>query len=304
VAATSDKTAAAGEAAPGPVKLLTPLERAKAARAQTIADAPALAKAAKEAVQASAARASEANKAIAALREAEHALEAARAKHVAAVKAVEGAKTPEATERAKAAEAAAEARVAEASKAATDAAAVEAAKTQEAFAAAKAAWDAEKQSDAAAAVVRAGERSTEPISVFISKKTNRVYIRQAWTPIYEAPVTFKEPEMPLGTHVYVAMDPVADGKAMRWLTVSMAPQQSGTEQRQRGRRGDRAEAQPVTHSARPRETAGSALERVEMPEEAKKFISDRLWAGASLIVSDQGLSQETGKYTDFIVQTR
>jgi L,D-transpeptidase catalytic domain len=304
VVATSDKTAAAGEAAPGPVKLLTPLERAKAARAQTIADAPALAKAAKEAVQASAARASEANKAIAALREAEHALEAARAKHEAAVKAVEGAKTPDATERAKAAEAAAEARVAEASKAATDAAAVEAAKTQEAFAAAKAAWDAEKQSDAAAAVVRAGERSTEPISVFISKKTNRVYIRQAWTPIYEAPITFKEPDLPLGTHVYVAMDPVADGKAMRWLTVSLAPQQLGAEQRQRGRRGDRAEAQPVTHSARPRETAGSALERVEMPEETKKFISDRLWAGASLIVSDQGLSQETGKYTDFIVQTR
>jgi hypothetical protein len=278
VVASSDKTATAGETASGPVKLLTPLERAKTTRAQSIAAAPALAKAAKEAVQASAAKAREANKAIAALREAEHALAAARGKHEAAVKAVGGAKTSEATDLAKTAEAAAQAKVAEASKAATDAAALEAAKTQEAFAAAKAAGDAERRSDAAAAIVRAGERSTEPISVFISKKTNRVYIRQAWTPIHEAPVTFKEPDLPLGTHVYVAMDPRADGKEMRWLTVSLAPQ-SRPEHRQRGRRGDRAEAQPAAHSAHPQETAASALARVDMPEETRKFISDRLWSG-------------------------
>jgi len=304
VATAADRTAVPGEAAPLAPKLLTPLDRAKAARAQTLAEAPALAKAAKEAVQTSAARASEANKAIAALRDAERALDAARSRQEAAVKAVEAAKTPEAAEQAKAAEAAAAARLAEASKAATEASGVEAAKTQEAFAAARAAWDAEKQSDAAAAVVRAGERSMEPISVFVSKKTNRVYIRQAWAPIHEAPVTFKEPDAPLGTHLYVAMDPAADGNAMRWLTVSLASPQPGSEHRQRGRRSDRGEAQPAAHSIRPRETAAGALERVELPEETRKFISDRLWAGASLIVSDQGLSHETGKYTDFIVQAR
>jgi lipoprotein-anchoring transpeptidase ErfK/SrfK len=304
VASAGDKMAATGEAAPLAPRLLTPLDRAKAARAKTLAEAPALAKAAKDAVQTSTARAREANKAIAALREAEQALDDARSRREAAVKAVEAAKTPEATERAKTAEAAAEAKLAEASKAATEAAAVEAAKTQEAFAAARAAWDAEKQSDAAAAVVRAGERNTEPISVFISKKTSRVYIRQAWAPIHEAPVTFKEPDTPLGIHLYVAMDPVADGKAMRWLTVSLAPPQPGSEHRQRTRRGDRGETRPAAQPARPRETAAGALERVELPEETRKFIADRLWAGASLIVSDQGLSHETGKYTDFIVQTR
>ena len=41
-----------------------------------------------------------------------------------------------------------------------------------------------------------------------------------------------------------------------------------------------------------------------MTPETKAFISDKLWAGASLIVSDQGLSHEMGKYTDFIVLTR
>ena len=300
----SDRPSAAGDAAP-PAKLLDPLERAKAARVQIVAEAPAKAKAAKEAVEASAARASEANKAIAALRDAEAAVAAAQAKLDAAIKAVEAAKTPEAIERAKSAQAAAEAKLEEASKVAADATAVEAAKTQEAFAAARAAWDAEKASDAATAVIRAGERSTEPISVFVSKKTGRVYIRQAWTPIHEAPVTFKEPDLPLGTHVYVAMEPAEDGKAMRWLSVSLAPIAAGHggALARTARRSGRA-AQPAAQPGRPRETAASVLERFELPPETKAFISDRLWAGASLIVSDQGISHETGKYTDFIVLTR
>ena len=41
-----------------------------------------------------------------------------------------------------------------------------------------------------------------------------------------------------------------------------------------------------------------------MPEETRQFISERLWTGASIIISDQGISNETGVYTDFIVQPR
>jgi hypothetical protein len=287
-----------------PVKLLNPLDRAKAAKIQIVAEAPAKAKAAKEAAEVSAAKAVEANKAIAALRTAEASVAAAQAKLEAAGKAVESAKTPEATDRAKSAQIAAEASLADASKVAADATAFEAAKTQEAFAAARAAWDAERESDAATAVVRAGERSTEPISVFVSKKTGRVYIRQAWTPIHEAPVTFKDPDLPLGTHVYVAMESTEDSKAMRWLSVSLAPSLPGTEPRSRGRRGDRAEAQPAPQAGRPRESAAGVLDRFELPATTKAFIEDRLWAGASLIVSDQGISHETGKYTDFIVLSR
>jgi hypothetical protein len=43
---------------------------------------------------------------------------------------------------------------------------------------------------------------------------------------------------------------------------------------------------------------------VELPAEARAFIEERLWTGAALIVSDHGISDETGKYTDFIVLTR
>ena len=45
------------------------------------------------------------------------------------------------------------------------------------------------------------------------------------------------------------------------------------------------------------------LDRFELSEEARRFIAERLWVGASLIVSDEGISNETGAYTDFIVLT-
>ncbi len=304
--ATNDKAPDGAEVTtPPPVKLLSPLDRAKAEKTQITVDAPAKAKAAKEAAEVSAAKAVEANKAIIAVREAESAAAAARSRQEAAAKAVEAAKTPEAVEKAKGEQSAAEAKVEEAVKAINEAAALEVVKTQEAFAAAQAAWDAEKDSDVAAAVVRAGDRVTEPISVFMSKKTGRVYIRKAWKPIYEAAATFKDPGTPLGTHVYVATEQQADGKGMRWLSITLPQAAAEGESRQRGRRGERRpEPAPTAHPGHSRETAAGALGRVELSEETKKFIADRLWAGASLIISDNAASDETDKDTDFIVKLR
>ena len=304
VAMAGDKSAETSTAPKA--KLLSPLERAKIEKAQMVAEAPARAKAAKEAADVSAAKATEANRAIRALREAEQALAAARDRQEAAAKAVEQAKTPEAADKAKEALSAAGAKVEEIGKVVAEAAAVEAARTQEAFAAAQAAWDAEKASDLAAATARAGERATEPISVFVSKKTGRVQVRQAWRTIHDAPATFRDAEAPLGTHVYVATEMVEDGAAMRWLSVTMPQPAPRVETRPRGRQGDRhREAAPVAPNAnQPRETATGALDRVVLLEETRKFIADRLWAGASLIVSEHGLSNEAGKYTDFIVQPR
>jgi hypothetical protein len=304
----SGAKAADGGAPPTAVKLLSPLDRAKAEKAQMIAEAPAKAKAAKEAAEVAAARGLEANKAISALREAENAVAAARASLASAVAAVAQAKTPEATERAQAEQSAAETKLAEASRLATEAGVAESAATQEALAAATAAWEAEKASDLAAQASRAGERNTEPISIFVSKKTGRVYVRQAWRPLYEAPATIKDPASPLGTHVYVAVETKEDNSAMRWVSITYPQTTSGPDakrppQPHRSRRGDRSEpaAEPP---ARPHETAAGALDRVALNEETKRFIADRLWVGASIIVSDYGLSDEAGKYTDFIVQPR
>jgi hypothetical protein len=310
VAMAGEKTADAGSAAAA-VRLLSPLERAKAEKTKLIAEAPAKVKAAKEAAEVAAAKAVEANKAMSALREADAALNAARDRLDAATKAVEQAKTPEAAERAKADQAAAEAKLAEVTPLKTQAAAAESAKTLEALAAATAAWDAEKASDVANRTLREGDRATEPISMLISKKTGRIHIRQAWKTLHEAPVTFKDPDTPLGTHVYVAVDTQDDGKAMRWLAVTYPQTTSGPDakpvhqpQQRSQRRGEKPEPVAAVHSGRPRETASSALDRIELDQETKQFIADRMWAGASLIVSDYGLSNEAGKYTDFIVQPR
>jgi L,D-transpeptidase-like protein len=305
VAMSGDKVAD-GSAPQAAVTLLSPLDRAKAARAQMVADAPAKAKAAKAAAELAAIKAVEANRAMSALREAEAALAVAREKQAAATRAVEQAKSPEAAEPAKAEANAAVAKVEEAARLASEAAGVEAAKTQEALAAAAAAWDAEKASDLAAATIRAGERAIEPISIFVSRKAGRVYVRQQWRTIHEAPVTFKDPQTALGTHVYVAVDASQDGKDMRWLSVTYPQSTSGPDVKppQRARRGDRPEPAAAAQSERPTETALGALARIDLGSETKAFIADRLWAGASLVVSDYGLSNEAGKYTDVIVQPR
>lgn len=292
-------------ASPAPATLLNPLDRAKAARRRAIADAASTAKAAKAAAATSAARATDANVAIAGLRTAELALANARARRDAAAGAMDAASAINAIERARDLLIQAEGRVADAEKAAEQARAVEAQKTPEAVAAAKAAWSAEDARADAAAALKATERNTEPISIFVSRRTGRVYVRQAWAPIHEAPVTFIESELPLGTHTYLAMASDDRGQNLRWISVSLPP--SRPAQPRPGARQD-PQARPVSLSAAPAmhrpETAAGALERFKLAEETRTFIEDRLWAGASLIVSDEGLSPETGATTDFIVTTR
>jgi hypothetical protein len=48
----------------------------------------------------------------------------------------------------------------------------------------------------------------------------------------------------------------------------------------------------------------AALERITIPEDTVTRIMKLMTPGASLIVSDLGMSHETGKGTDFIVLTR
>ena len=50
--------------------------------------------------------------------------------------------------------------------------------------------------------------------------------------------------------------------------------------------------------------ANEALDRIEIPREAIEQISQLLMPGSSLIVSDYGISDETGTDTDFIVVMR
>ena len=84
-------------------------------------------------------------------------------------------------------------------------------------------------SKTAAKTLKEADRRTEPVSVFVSKKEGRVFIRQDWKEVYEAPVTIRNPDRPLGTHVYIAVEAQPDGSAMRWSAISVPPEEPRSE---------------------------------------------------------------------------
>jgi lipoprotein-anchoring transpeptidase ErfK/SrfK len=139
-----------------------------------------------------------------------------------------------------------------------------------------------------------------PISVFISRKEGRLFVRKGFEPVFYVPVTFSEPDRPLGTHVFTALAVNDDNTTLRWNVVSMPG--TGTAPAKKSAKGKRVEPPPAP--ARPASNATGALERVSIPPEALERISELMSPGASLVISDQGLGPETGKGTDFIVLTR
>ena len=63
-------------------------------------------------------------------------------------------------------------------------------------------------------------RKVAPISIFVSRKSSRLYVRQGFTPLFDIPVTIRDPEQPLGTHVFTAIGLRTD-PALRWTVTSM-----------------------------------------------------------------------------------
>ena len=187
----------------------------------------------------------------------------------------------------------------------TAARATERAKSDAAFDAAKAARDATASAAAAADASKLANVATEPVTIFVSRKEGRVFVRQGFAPLHDEEITFTEPDRPLGTHVFTAMTAKDGGAGIGWAVVSVPntpPEikaKDADKPRKKGR-GEVAEAKPQL----PASNAAGALDRFELPEATKKLVSDRIWPGASLIVSDYGISGETGKGTDFVVLTK
>jgi hypothetical protein len=157
-----------------------------------------------------------------------------------------------------------------------------------------------------AAVVQ--EANGKPISVFASLKDGKIYIRQGWKSLFDAPISFENPAQPIGTHVYTAMGVKADGPDLRWTVITIpsgyhnhvAELRSDRGRKSRGERVVKvSDAEPIQPSS-----PAAALDRIIMPPELVERISAMITPGSSLIVSDNRLSDETGDDTDFIVTTR
>ena len=151
-----------------------------------------------------------------------------------------------------------------------------------------------------------------PIAIFISRKTQRIYVRQDFEPIFEAAITIDHPEQPVGTHVFTAMSYLADNSTFRWDVVSMPgakPKVKRTEAREiiaydrYGRPHRERIAEKPAVEPPPPATPAEALARIQIPQDVIDRISAMILPGSSLIISDQGLGEETGEGTDFVVVT-
>jgi hypothetical protein len=141
-----------------------------------------------------------------------------------------------------------------------------------------------------------------PISVFVSRKLSRLFVRQGFTSLFDVPVEIKNPEEPLGTHVFTAMEPENEGSAVRWNVVSI-PEQSTSTDSTKERKAPKQQIVESALSAPLSKKANAALDRIEIPQDAVEQISELLTPGSSLIISDYGISSETGPDTNFIVLT-
>jgi lipoprotein-anchoring transpeptidase ErfK/SrfK len=127
-----------------------------------------------------------------------------------------------------------------------------------------------KRADAAKAAQEA-KRALEPVSLFISRSTQRLYVRRGFEVGFEVPVTIRNSDKPIGTHVFTAVARTDGG--LRWTAVTIDG-------------GDDAKA---------------ALDRIKIPQDLLDRIGPTALPRSSLVISDEPLNRETNYRTEFVV---
>jgi hypothetical protein len=121
----------------------------------------------------------------------------------------------------------------------------------------------------------------DPVSIYISRSTQKLYVRrnthkkfpdggEVFDSSIEVPVTIRDPERPIGTHIFTAMSPGDAG--LRWTAVSIE-------------NGDGAK---------------EALDRISIPKDVLDRIAPTALPRSSIVVSDEPLSRETNYRTEFV----
>jgi hypothetical protein len=242
------------------------------ARAEAVArEATQAARLSEEAKNAAAAASREVAPLTASLRKLELFKARADAELTSAEKALAAAKTDQAKARAEDLKEKSTARMAEL-QTQLDTAAASAKPKLEALATAQAAAkSAESKRAEAAQAAREAKLALVPVSVFISRKTQHLYVRRGFESILDMPLTIRDPEKPLGTHVFTAVGRASGG--LRWTATTI----------------ERAE------------DAKAALERINIPQEVLDRIGSTAVPLSSLIISDEPLNKETNNHTEFVV---
>jgi hypothetical protein len=242
------------------------------ARAETLADEAAnAAKAADEAKGAATLAARGAAAAPAAVRKLEFLKTRADAELAFAEKLLAAAKTDEDKARAEDARQKVAAKAADFGTQLDTATADAQAKRDAAAAAQTAAKAAEAKRAETAAAARDAKLALEPVSVFISRKTKKLYVRRGVQATIEVPITIRDPDKPIGTHIFTAMARTDSG--LRWTAVTIDD-------------GDDAK---------------DALDRITIPQDVLDRIAPTAVPRSSLIISDEPPNREQNYRTEFIV---
>jgi hypothetical protein len=163
-----------------------------------------------------------------------------------------------------------------------DAAKADAQPKLDAAAAAKdAAKVAEKRKADTAKAANEAKLALGPVSVFISRATQKLYVRrnthkpwpdggEVFDASIEVPVTIRNPDKPIGTHVFTAM--ARNESGLRWSVVTI----------------DDAD------------NAKDALDRITIPQDVLDRIAPTALPRSSIVVSDEPLSRETNYRTEFV----
>jgi len=133
----------------------------------------------------------------------------------------------------------------------------------------------------AAKAANEAKLALEPVSVYISRATQKLYVRrnthkpwvdggEVFDATIEIPVTIRNPDEPIGTHVFTAM--ARNDAGLRWTAVTID-------------NGDDAK---------------DALDRITIPQDVLDRIAPTAVPRSSIIVSDEPLSRETNYRTEFI----
>ena len=265
--------------------LLVPKAEAIAAapaRAETLArEAAEAAKAADAAKKAAAAAPRETASLTASLRKLELLKKSADAELAAAEKALAAATTDQAKARAEERKQKATSRSEELGMQ-LDKAKVDAKPKLDAIAAAKdSAKAAEARKAATAKAALDAKLALVPVSIYISRATQKLYVRRnthkPWPDggevfdfSIEVPVTIRNPEKRIGTHVFTAM--ARNDAGLRWTAVTIDD-------------GDDAK---------------NALDRITIPQDVLDRIAQTTLPRSSIVVSDEPLSAETNYRTEFV----
>ncbi|WP_422375150.1 L,D-transpeptidase [Roseibium sp.] len=103
-------------------------------------------------------------------------------------------------------------------------------------------------------------------------------IRRKFRDVYSAPVTVRNIEREIGTHVFTALEFEQGDKSVEWIAVSAEGERGGS--------------------------SLDILDRIDMPEKVVLEVSKMLTPGTSLTITDRSFKRNTGLGTDFVVITR